>query len=174
MSPKYGPLADHEVERPVDPRSTDPRETDPREVDTRELDISEVLARELKAHQLRVYAADAPRRWAAEEARQAKFVDLRDSAVVLRRSGSALDPDVVVPGATSAAVDGSLYPLAGKKVLLVGINYAPEPTGIAPYTTGLAKALARYADEVRVLTGRPHYPHWTVPALYRRRAVSSK
>ena len=34
-------------------------------------------------------------------------------------------------------------PVAGKHVLVVGINYAPEPTGIAPYTTGLAEHLAQ-------------------------------
>ena len=28
------------------------------------------------------------------------------------------------------------------KVAILGINYAPEPTGIAPYTTGLAMGLA--------------------------------
>lgn len=46
------------------------------------------------------------------------------------------------------------------KVLILGINYAPEPTGIAPYTTGLAKGLACRGHDVRVLTGCPHYPQW--------------
>lgn len=46
------------------------------------------------------------------------------------------------------------------KVAILGINYAPEPTGIAPYTTGLATGLAKRGHDVRVLTGYPHYPQW--------------
>lgn len=46
------------------------------------------------------------------------------------------------------------------KVAILGINYAPEPTGIAPYTTGLAIGLAKRGHEVLVLTGHPHYPYW--------------
>src|SRR4051794_37826511 len=60
-------------------------------------------------------------------------------------------------------------PVAGKHVLVVGINYAPEPTGIAPYTTGVAEHLAESAASVEVLTGVPHYPAWDVPRAYRRR-----
>lgn len=46
------------------------------------------------------------------------------------------------------------------RVAILGINYAPEPTGIAPYTTGLAKGLFARGHDVRVLTGFPHYPQW--------------
>ncbi|AFP42237.1 glycosyl transferase family 1 [Mycolicibacterium smegmatis] len=46
------------------------------------------------------------------------------------------------------------------RVAILGINYAPEPTGIAPYTTGLAKGLIDRGHDVRVLTGFPHYPQW--------------
>jgi colanic acid biosynthesis glycosyl transferase WcaI len=45
-------------------------------------------------------------------------------------------------------------------VVIVSINYAPEPTGIAPYTTGLAIGLAGRGHDVTVLTGYPHYPYW--------------
>lgn len=55
------------------------------------------------------------------------------------------------------------------RVNIVGINYEPEPTGIAPYTTGLAKALAARGHVVRVFCGVPHYPTWTVPADLRFR-----
>src|SRR5262249_44815299 len=41
-----------------------------------------------------------------------------------------------------------------------GLNYAPEPTGNAPYTTGLAEYLADMGHEVEVVTGQPHYPQW--------------
>jgi colanic acid biosynthesis glycosyl transferase WcaI len=58
--------------------------------------------------------------------------------------------------------------LRGQRVLVVGINYAPEHTGIAPYTTQACEYLAAHGAEVFVLTGVPHYPHWTTPAKYRR------
>ena len=56
-------------------------------------------------------------------------------------------------------LETAVSPVAGKHVLVVGINYAPEPTGIAPYTTGLAEHLAQTAASVEVFTGLPHYPH---------------
>ena len=46
------------------------------------------------------------------------------------------------------------------RVAILGINYAPEPTGIAPYTTGLAAGLTKRGHDVQVLTGYPHYPQW--------------
>jgi colanic acid biosynthesis glycosyl transferase WcaI len=46
------------------------------------------------------------------------------------------------------------------RVAILGINYAPEPTGVAPYTTGLARGLTERGHDVRVLTGYPHYPQW--------------
>lgn len=56
------------------------------------------------------------------------------------------------------------------KVVILGINYAPENTGIAPYTTGMAAGLAARGHQVRVLTGFPHYPQWQrrVPGLQLR------
>ena len=49
-------------------------------------------------------------------------------------------------------------------VLILGLNYSPEPTGIAPYTTGLAEGLASRGHRVRVLTSFPHYPYWSFRA----------
>jgi colanic acid biosynthesis glycosyl transferase WcaI len=46
------------------------------------------------------------------------------------------------------------------RVAILGINYAPESTGIAPYTTRLATGLAQRGHDVRVFTGYPHYPQW--------------
>ncbi len=48
------------------------------------------------------------------------------------------------------------------RVLIVGLNYAPEPIGIASYTTGLAEHLARAGHSVEVVAGRPYYPQWQV------------
>lgn len=58
--------------------------------------------------------------------------------------------------------------LAGAKILLVGINYAPEVTGIAPYTTAVSRHFVERGADVTVITGVPHYPEWRVPAGYGR------
>ncbi|KQT46879.1 hypothetical protein ASG47_09670 [Devosia sp. Leaf420] len=46
------------------------------------------------------------------------------------------------------------------KILVLGLNYAPEIIGIGPYTTGLAEALVRAGHQVRVVAGQPYYPEW--------------
>ena len=46
------------------------------------------------------------------------------------------------------------------KATLFGINYAPEPSGNAPYTTALAEHLVGSGWAVDVHTGVPHYPSW--------------
>ncbi|MGY1774399.1 glycosyltransferase family 4 protein [Geodermatophilus sp. SYSU D00804] len=53
------------------------------------------------------------------------------------------------------------------RVTIVGLNYAPETTGIAPYTTGLARHLARGEYAVTAITGYPHYPEWEVRTDFR-------
>ncbi len=54
-------------------------------------------------------------------------------------------------------------------VTVLGMNYAPEMTGIAPYTAGLAEHLAACGHRVSVLTTCPHYPQWSVQPPYRGR-----
>ncbi|PLK27387.1 WcaI family glycosyltransferase [Novosphingobium sp. TH158] len=45
-------------------------------------------------------------------------------------------------------------------ILIVGLNYAPEPVGIGPFTRGMAEGLAQQGHAVRVIAGRPYYPMW--------------
>ncbi|MGZ3586608.1 MAG: WcaI family glycosyltransferase [Candidatus Limnocylindrales bacterium] len=52
--------------------------------------------------------------------------------------------------------------------MIAGINYRPETSGVAPYTTAVAEHLARRGARVTVLTGVPHYPEWRVPQGYSR------
>ena len=52
------------------------------------------------------------------------------------------------------------------KVLIVGLNYSPEKVGIAIYTTELAEGLARRGHDVHVVSGKPYYPRWEVPAQF--------
>lgn len=47
-----------------------------------------------------------------------------------------------------------------RRVLVIGINYRPELTGIGPYTSGLVEHLAGRGDQVTVIAGLPHYPDW--------------
>lgn len=46
------------------------------------------------------------------------------------------------------------------KINVWGINYAPEPTGIAPYNTALCEHLSRTGHEVRMVTSFAYYPSW--------------
>jgi colanic acid biosynthesis glycosyl transferase WcaI len=49
------------------------------------------------------------------------------------------------------------------KLLIVGINFAPELTGIGKFTGEMARWLARRGHEVSVVTTRPYYPEWKRP-----------
>ncbi len=52
------------------------------------------------------------------------------------------------------------------KILIYGINYAPELTGIGKYSGEMAEWLARRGNEVRVVTAPPYYPQWRVSEGY--------
>ena len=54
-----------------------------------------------------------------------------------------------------------------RRLLLVSTNYAPEHSGIGPYSAQIAEHLAGSGDEVQVLAGMPHYPAWQVDPDYR-------
>jgi colanic acid biosynthesis glycosyl transferase WcaI len=47
-----------------------------------------------------------------------------------------------------------------KSVIIWGVNYHPEPTGIGPQTTHLAETLAGMGYEVTVVTAFSYYPAW--------------
>ena len=53
------------------------------------------------------------------------------------------------------------------RILIYGINYAPELTGIGKYTGELATYLAAAGDKVEVITAPPYYPQWQVKEAYR-------
>ncbi|MEZ0602677.1 glycosyltransferase WbuB [Paraburkholderia sp. IW21] len=52
------------------------------------------------------------------------------------------------------------------KILIYGLNYAPELTGTGKYTAEMAVLLARRGHEVRVVCAPPYYPEWRVEAGY--------
>lgn len=52
------------------------------------------------------------------------------------------------------------------KILVYGINYSPELTGIGKYTGEMVEWMARQGHEVRVITAPPYYPEWQVDEHY--------
>jgi len=48
------------------------------------------------------------------------------------------------------------------RILVYGINYRPELTGIGKYTGEMCEWLASRGHEVRVVTAPPYYPEWRV------------
>jgi colanic acid biosynthesis glycosyl transferase WcaI len=57
----------------------------------------------------------------------------------------------------TSSCGGDARPL---RVIVWGINYAPELTGIAPYNTALCQYLHRGGHDVRMVTSFSYYPAW--------------
>ncbi len=52
------------------------------------------------------------------------------------------------------------------RVLIYGINFAPELAGVGKYTGELAQWLASSGHEIRVITAPPYYPEWRIGSGY--------
>ncbi|WMJ73290.1 WcaI family glycosyltransferase [Cytophagaceae bacterium ABcell3] len=52
------------------------------------------------------------------------------------------------------------------KILVYGINYYPELTGIGKYTGEMCEWLAAKGHQVEVITAMPYYPEWKIRADY--------
>lgn len=55
------------------------------------------------------------------------------------------------------------------KILIYGINYTPELTGIGKYTGEMGAWLAKKNNDVDVITAMPYYPNWEKAAGYKGR-----
>jgi colanic acid biosynthesis glycosyl transferase WcaI len=55
------------------------------------------------------------------------------------------------------------------RILVLGTNYVPERTGVAPFNTGLCEYLAGKGCQVTIVTAFPYYPEWRVLDAYRGR-----
>jgi colanic acid biosynthesis glycosyl transferase WcaI len=53
------------------------------------------------------------------------------------------------------------------KILILGLNFHPEPTGIGKYTSELAAYLAAQGHLVRAITTPPYYPYWRLQPGYK-------
>lgn len=63
------------------------------------------------------------------------------------------------------------------RVVVWGINYAPEFTGIAPHNVAVCEFLSSKGKEVLMVTGFPYYPSWQKPLgdrgqLYRHEHIN--
>ncbi|WP_346881376.1 WcaI family glycosyltransferase [uncultured Algibacter sp.] len=54
----------------------------------------------------------------------------------------------------------------GKRILLIGYNFAPEPTGIGKYSGEMIHWLANQGYDCIVVTAYPYYPYWKVQEPY--------
>lgn len=67
--------------------------------------------------------------------------------------------------------------MKNRTILIIGLNYAPEPVGIGPYSQGFAEAVAARGANVSVVAGKPYYPQWRVDPAFAgggwRRSVES-
>jgi colanic acid biosynthesis glycosyl transferase WcaI len=55
------------------------------------------------------------------------------------------------------------------KILICGINYAPDLTGIGKYTGEMGSWLVKNGHSVDVITGMPYYPQWKVSSTYKKK-----
>ena len=60
------------------------------------------------------------------------------------------------------------------RILILGINYWPEETGIGAFTTYRAEYLASRGHEVTICTTFPYYPEWKVASAYRGKLLHSE
>ncbi|MBP2550532.1 colanic acid biosynthesis glycosyl transferase WcaI [Neorhizobium galegae] len=57
--------------------------------------------------------------------------------------------------------------LTRKRIVIYGMNYAPELAGVGKYTGEIGEYLAAEGADVTVVTTPPHYPGWTVQPGFR-------
>lgn len=84
--------------------------------------------------------------------------------------GTALLRDSPIP-IQSITAERTTAPAAAlqtrRRILLYGLNFAPEPTGIGKYTGELAQWLSSQGHDVRVVCAAPYYPDWRIGAGYK-------
>lgn len=60
------------------------------------------------------------------------------------------------------------------RILVYGLNYTPELTGIGKYTGEMAAWLSQRGHDVRVVTAPPYYPAWHIRDDYHGRSYSTE
>lgn len=75
------------------------------------------------------------------------------------------------PATRPAAAPGEVRPL---RILIHGLNFWPDLTGVAKYTFEMAEWLVRHGHDVFVVTAPPYYPAWAIGAGYRSARFSQE
>jgi colanic acid biosynthesis glycosyl transferase WcaI len=57
----------------------------------------------------------------------------------------------------------------GNRLLIIGYNFAPEPTGIGKYSGEMVYWLADHGFSCSVITTYPYYPFWKINKAYRNK-----
>lgn len=60
------------------------------------------------------------------------------------------------------------------RILLVGINYAPDLIGVAKYNAELCESLVADGHDVQVITAPPYYPAWKIPSDFQSGYFSTR
>lgn len=60
------------------------------------------------------------------------------------------------------------------RLLIYGLNFWPELTGVGKYSGEMAQWLAARGHQVQVVTAPPYYPDWQVPAGYKAAAYQQQ
>lgn len=58
--------------------------------------------------------------------------------------------------------------MENKRILLIGGNFSPEPTGIGKYNGEMINWLAANGYDCTVITTFPYYPHWKIQNDYKK------
>ena len=53
------------------------------------------------------------------------------------------------------------------KILIYGINYSPELTGVGKYTGEMSEWMAKEGHELKIVTAPPYYPEWKISSKYK-------
>ncbi|RZK98562.1 MAG: colanic acid biosynthesis glycosyltransferase WcaI, partial [Pedobacter sp.] len=61
--------------------------------------------------------------------------------------------------------------MAQQRVLLLGGNFFPEPTGIGKYNGEMMTWLADQGYDCAVISTYPYYPHWRLQHPYERKGA---
>lgn len=58
-----------------------------------------------------------------------------------------------------------------KRILLIGYNFSPEPTGVGKYSGEMIQWLAKRGYSCTVVTAYPYYPFWKVQEPYKNKRL---
>ena len=103
-----------------------------------------------------------------------------NKGVRVRRSALVLPGSVITKGIPAGKVFGGAPAAFVKdrweeevmRLLLFGLNYAPEPTSTGKYTGEMGSWLASRGHSVDAIVAPPYYPQWEVSEGYSNRGFT--